>query len=64
MLRVHQHLFRRALLDDLAAQHHGDRVGDVPCEAKVVRDDEGSEAELLAQLEQQTEDLSSDGCVE
>ena len=59
-----QHLLGRPGLDDPAEVHHRDPVGDVPGQPEVVGDHEDAEAELLAQLEQQRQDLAADRRVE
>ena len=51
-------LVDRAGLDDPAEVHHGHPVGDVPREPEVVRDDQRGEAEVVAQPEQQRQDLA------
>ena len=46
-------------LDDPAEVHHRDPVGDVPGQAEVVGDDEHRQAELVAQPQQQRQDLAA-----
>ena len=64
VLRRGQHLLGGPGLDDPAEVHHRDPVGDVPRQPEVVGDHEDAEAELLAQLEQQRQDLAADRGVE
>ena len=45
---VCEEFFGRALFDDAAEVHHRDTVGDVPCQAQVVGDDQQRQAQLIA----------------
>ena len=57
MQRVAEQHFARRELDDAAAAHHRDPVGDVVDHRQIVRDEQIGEAELLLQVLQQIEDL-------
>ena len=59
-----EHVHHRPLLDDAPGVHHGDAVAGLRGHADVVRDDHLGDAQLLAQPEQQVEDLRLDGHVE
>jgi hypothetical protein len=48
--RVHQHLFHRAHLNDVAAEHNRDAVADVIGGGQVVGDIEHAHAQIIAQL--------------
>jgi hypothetical protein len=52
------------LLDDLPGVHHEGAVGHLRDDAEIVRDEEHREAELVAQAEQELEDLRLDRHVE
>ena len=54
----------RRLLDDVAAAHHGDRVGDVVDDREVVGHEEVGEPERLLQILEQVQDLRLHGDVE
>ena len=62
--RVRQHLLGRPDLDDPAEVHDGDAVGDVPRQPEIVRDHEHRQAHLVAQPQQQRQDLAADRGVE
>ncbi len=64
MARPGEHLLRGSGLHDPTEVHHGDPVGDVPGQPEVVGDDQHAEPELLAELEQQRQDLAADRGVE
>ncbi len=59
-----QHVLDGAVLDDLAAVHDGDAVGEVGDHAHVVRDDENAHVVLGGQSPQQIQDLGLHGDVE
>ena len=61
---VGQQLGGRGLLDDLSGVHDGDAVGDLGDQSQVVADEDHGEAEPLAQLAQQVDDLLLDGHVQ
>src|SRR5580698_6546216 len=58
--RPEQHLAHRADLYDPAQVHHGHPVSDVPGHAEVVADDERRQRQLIAQAQDQLEDLTAD----
>jgi hypothetical protein len=60
MLWIGQHLLGGADLDDAAQVHHRDPVGDVPGQPQVVVTTSTDRPRLLAQPEQQREDLAAD----
>ena len=62
--RPAEDLDHRPLLDHAAGVHHGDAVAGLRGHADVVRDDHLGDAQLLAQPEEQVEDLGLDGHVE
>ena len=64
VVRSAQHLFDRALLDDGAAIHDLDPIGDLCRDAKVVRNQEDREPAALHLLAQEVKDLRLDGDVE
>ena len=64
MLRRAEQARRRGLLDDLAGIHHGNVVADLGHHAQVVGDHDDARVGLLAQLDQQVEDLRLDSDVE
>ena len=64
VLRRAEHLLGRAALDDPAEVHHRDPVGDVPRQPEVVGDHDDPEPEVVAQPQQQGEDLTADRGVE
>src|SRR5215471_13033355 len=45
MLRVVEHLVGEPRLDDLAVAHHHEAMGEEACDAKIVGDDDGGEAQ-------------------
>ena len=59
-----EHLRRRARLDDLAALHHDDTVGEVGDHAHVVGDQQDARVDAVAQVADQLEDLRLHGDVE
>ena len=59
-----KHFGRRSDLDDASEVHHGDAVGDVPRQAEVMCHHQHRQAELLAQTQQQAEDLPAHGGVQ
>ena len=64
MLRLLEHLLGGAALDHPAEVHHRDPVGDVPGQPEVVGHHHDAQTELLAQPEQQRQDLAADRGVE
>ena len=64
MGRVREQLLRGGLLDDLTGVHDGDVVGHLGDERQVVGHEDHGEAELLAQLVEQRDDLLLDGDVQ
>ena len=64
VLRRSEDLFSRADLDDPAEVHHRDAVGDVPCQAEIVSDDEDRHSPIARQAQQQLQDLAADRGVE
>ena len=62
--RILEQYFARRDLDDAAAAHDGDLVGDVVDHREIVRDEEIGEAELGLQVLQEVQDLRLDGNVE
>ena len=61
MRRALEHGGGRADLDDPPEEHHGDAVGEVAHEREVVRDEEGRERQLRAQVLQEVQDLRAHG---
>ena len=57
MLRRGEDLLDRPLLDDLAAVHHADDVGDAADDAEIVGDEQHAHAEPGADFGQQRQDL-------
>ena len=64
MERIREQHFARRDLDDAAAAHHGDLVGDVVDDGEIVRNEEVREPELGLQVLQQVQDLRLDRDVE
>ena len=64
MLRRGKNLLDRPLLDDLAAVHDADDIGDAPDDAEIVGDEQQAHAEPRADLGQQRQDLRLHGDVE
>ena len=64
MARVGEEFLRFGQFHNLAGVHHRDAVTDVPHDAKVVRDKNIRQLELLLQIHQQVDDLRLDGHVE
>ena len=62
--RVRKHLLASADLDDSPEIHHRDACRDMPNDRQIVRDEEVGEAELLAEIEHQVDDLGLDRDVE
>jgi hypothetical protein len=56
---VREHLLRGSHLDDPPEVHDGEAVGDVPGQAEIVSDHQSGQSELIAQPQQQREDLAS-----
>ena len=52
-----QNLFRRSGLDDLAAMHDRDAVGNLGDDAHVVGDEQDADAAAVGQVAQELEDL-------
>ena len=57
VLGVHEHFFRRALLDDVALEHDGDAVSHVGHHAHVVRNQQDAGVELVLQRAEEVEDV-------
>ena len=64
MLRRGEDLLHRSLLDDLAAVHDADHVGDAADDAEIVGDEQQAHAEPGANFRQQRQDLRLHGDVE
>ena len=64
MLRRGKNLLDRPLLDDLAAVHDADGIGDAPDDAEIVGDEQQAHAEPSADIRQQRQDLRLHGNVE
>ena len=64
MLGIGEQRLRRAALDDLAAGHDADPVGEFFDDAEVVGDHQDRHAHALLQVAQQRQDLGLDGDVE
>ncbi|MCU1283930.1 MAG: hypothetical protein JWO13_280 [Acidobacteriales bacterium] len=64
MVRGGEDLFDVAGFDDLAAVHDGDSFGDARDDAEVMRDEEHGQAESLAEVVEEIENLCLDGDVE
>ena len=64
MLRRGEDLFDRPLLDDLAAVHDADRIGDAAHDAEIMGDEQQAHAEPRADIGEQRQDLRLHGDVE
>ena len=52
-----KHGFGFAVFDDFAAIHHGDSIGDVAHDTKIVGDENHRQLVIIAQLAQKVENL-------
>jgi hypothetical protein len=64
MLRRFEYAFGGALLDDPAFLHHANRVGELPYDPEIVRDEQHRHSQARLQLFEEREDLRLDGDVE
>ena len=64
MLRIIKHCRGRTYLDDLTRVHDRDPVAQIPCDRKVVRDEQDGYTEATLMMANQIEDLALDQIVE
>ena len=64
MFRRGEDLLDRPLLDDLAAIHDADHIGDAPNDAEIVGDEQQAHAEPRANFRQQRQNLRLHGDIE
>jgi hypothetical protein len=57
MLRIAEHLGDRALLDDLALEHHADAIRDLTHDAEIMGDEQHRHVEPALQLGEELQDL-------